>query len=129
MSNSLIAEAIRVIRPSAKFEIIGGVIDWMGGEPISEEIINAEVERLKQAKEERVSNSELKLDGVEFEGVMCSATGEDHMGMLAVKNYVKTQDKPTIFLFANGNSLKVTPENIDAFEAVWADFRASFFDE
>lgn len=68
----------------------------------------------------------LKLAGVEFEGVMCSATKEDMWGLASVKDWVRAGSS-TNFNFDNGNTLTLTPQNIDAFEAVWIPFRASFF--
>lgn len=67
-----------------------------------------------------------KLAGVEFEGVMCSATKEDMWGLASVKDWVRAGSS-TNFNFDNGNTLTLTPQNIDAFEAVWIPFRASFF--
>jgi len=69
-----------------------------------------------------------KLVGIEFEGVMCSATAEDMWGLSSVKGWVRA-GQSTPFVFDNGNTLVLTPANIDAFEAVWVPFRASFFQE
>lgn len=68
----------------------------------------------------------LKMQGVEFDGVMCSATKEDMWGLNSVEAFVKTGN-PVNFEFDNGNILKLTAKNIDAFYKVWAPFRASFF--
>lgn len=67
-----------------------------------------------------------KLAGIEFEGVMCSATKEDMWGLSSVEGYVRT-GSPTPFKFHNGNTLLLDHENIDAFYAKWVPFRASFF--
>ncbi len=72
------------------------------------------------------SVKEAKLAGVEFDSVMCSATAEDMWGLSAVANWVRA-GQSTPFKFDNGNVLVLTPDNIDAFEAVWVPFRASFF--
>lgn len=69
---------------------------------------------------------EQKLTGVLFDGVMCSATADDMFGLASIKPYVK-QGVSINYYFDNGNSLLITPENIDAFEAVWFPFRQSFF--
>lgn len=69
-----------------------------------------------------------KLRGVEFDGVMCSATSVDQVGLLAVKNWVGDLGGETNFKFSNGNVLRVTPENLSDFEMVWGSFRASFFE-
>jgi len=68
--------------------------------------------------------------GVEFRGVMCSATGEDQSGLVAVfMDYQMEGDlyEPTNFRFANGSSLILTKENIPAFISTWKPFRKSFF--
>lgn len=67
-----------------------------------------------------------KLIGVEFEGVMCSATKDDQSGLLAADVYV-AMGQSVNFEFENGSTLTLTPENQAAFKAVWIPFRASFF--
>lgn len=69
---------------------------------------------------------EQKLAGVLFNGVMCSATADDMFGLASIKPYVKA-GMSINYYFDNGNSLLITPDNIDAFEAVWFPFRQSFF--
>ena len=71
-----------------------------------------------------------KLVGIEFEGVMCSATGNDQSGLVAVMMAIQLQGQafqPTRFEFDNGNSLVITIANYQAFMAVWMPFRQSFF--
>ena len=71
-----------------------------------------------------------KLTGIEFDGVMCSATRDDQAGLMAVLMAKQMQGdafKPTSFYFANGNKLVITKDNIAAFTAVWMPFRQSFF--
>jgi hypothetical protein len=71
-----------------------------------------------------------KLVGIEFEGVMCSATMYDQNGLLAVLTAYQLQGanfQPTRFEFANRNSLVITKDNIQAFIATWMPFRQSFF--
>lgn len=71
-----------------------------------------------------------KLVGIEFEGVMCSATREDQNGLAAVLLAFQMQGaqfKPTAFHFANGSVLVLTAQNIQAFTAMWLPFRQSFF--
>jgi hypothetical protein len=71
-----------------------------------------------------------KLVGIEFEGVMCSATREDQNGLVAVLTAYQLQGaafQPTRFEFANGNSLVINKTNIQAFISVWMPFRQSFF--
>lgn len=72
-----------------------------------------------------------KITGIEFEGVMCSATKEDQAGLLAVLIAFQMQGasfQPTRFDFSNGNKLVLTKNNIQQFIAVWMPFRNSFFE-
>lgn len=72
-----------------------------------------------------------KLIGVEFEGVMCSATGADQNGLTAVFVAIQMQGNafpPTRFEFANGSKLIITLSNYQAFTLVWTPFRQSFFE-
>lgn len=71
-------------------------------------------------------NSELKLVGVLFEGVMCSATSADMWGLNAINDFIAAGNS-TNFHFDNGNKLVLTPQNYQAFSAVWIPFRQSFF--
>lgn len=90
-----------------------------------EEIAARETAEAAQAK--KAADTAVKLEGVEFEGVMCSATKEDFWGLASVKPWIAGgQSVP--FHFDNGSVLLITPENIEAFEAVWPPFRASFFE-
>lgn len=67
-----------------------------------------------------------KLIGVEFDGVMCSATKEDMWGLNSIKDWVAAGNNVE-FEFDNGNVLTLTKDNYSAFEAVWIPFRAGFF--
>lgn len=71
--------------------------------------------------------NELKLKGVEFEGIMCSATAKDQFGLTGVVMYIRSGHNILPFQFENGNFLQLTAENVDAFELVWLPFRESFF--
>lgn len=68
----------------------------------------------------------LKLQGVIFEGVRCSATKEDMWGLSAVAPIVR-KGASLQFHFDSGDTLLLTPDNIDAFEAIWVPFRLQFF--
>lgn len=71
-----------------------------------------------------------KMVGVEFEGVMCSATRDDQNGIVAVVMAYQLHGKAfqsTQFSFVNGNKLTLTAANIQQFLAVWMPFRQSFF--
>jgi hypothetical protein len=71
-----------------------------------------------------------KLIGVEFEGVMCSATAADQAGLAAVLLAIQLQGaafQPTRFYFENGNILVISLANYQAFTGVWLPFRQSFF--
>lgn len=71
-----------------------------------------------------------KWVGIEFEGVMCSATRDDQNGIIAVVMAYQLQGKafkPTEFVFVNGNKLTLTAANMQQFLGVWMPFRQSFF--
>jgi hypothetical protein len=71
-----------------------------------------------------------KYNGVEFDGVMCSATAADQNGLMAVFLSIQIQGAsfvPTRFSFENGSELVITLSNYQAFMAVWLPFRQSFF--
>ncbi len=79
---------------------------------------------------EPVEEVDPKLTGIEFDGVMCSATRDDQNGLMAVFMARQIQGaafQPTRFQFANGNSLVLSKDNIADFTAVWMPFRQSFF--
>jgi hypothetical protein len=67
-----------------------------------------------------------KLEGVKFNGVMCSATKEDMWGLSSVEALVRSGTAIN-FNFDSGEALLLTPINIDEFQAVWVPFRMSFF--
>lgn len=85
-------------------------------------------EYMEQPAEEAAAQAkrELKLSGIEFEGVMCSATAQDMWGLSAIRDYI-ADGGTTPFEFDNGNVLVLTPVNMAAFRATWEPFRASFF--
>jgi hypothetical protein len=71
-----------------------------------------------------------KLVGIEFEGIMCSATKEDQSGLLAVYMAYQIQGdsfEPTVYEFENKNTLILTKNNIQDFIDIWMPFRQSFF--
>lgn len=71
-----------------------------------------------------------KLVGIEFDGVMCSATANDQNGLVAVMMAIQLQGaafEPTRFEFDNGNTLVISLANYQDFMAVWMPFRQSFF--
>ncbi len=79
---------------------------------------------------ERVEELDPKLTGIEFDGVMCSATRDDQSGLMAALMASQMQGdafKPTNFFFSNGSKLVITKDNLPAFIAVWMPFRQSFF--
>ncbi len=82
--------------------------------------------KLDQAKAKEISSPSKKLTGIEFQGVMCSATADDMFGLASIKNWVLSGNT-TNFHFENGSKLSLSPANFSAFEAVWLPFRASFF--
>ena len=78
------------------------------------------------AIEAKTIKDALKLSGIEFEGVMCSAMAEDMWGLNSIQGFIAAGNS-TPFVFENGNTLVITPTNLAAFTAVWMTFRASFF--
>ena len=73
------------------------------------------------------SESDIKLQGIEYAGVMCSATGEDQNGLLAAEKYIAEYGLSVNFKFVNGSVLVLDAANIAEFKSVWVPFRASFF--
>jgi hypothetical protein len=72
-----------------------------------------------------------KIEGVEFEGVMCSATRDDQFGLMAVLMAFQLQGSQfaaTKFEFENGSKLVLNQSNISDFVDVWMPFRQSFFE-
>jgi len=65
-----------------------------------------------------------KINGVMFDNVLCSATKRDADGILAAERWVNSGNN-TSFNFENGNSLALTPSNIEEFCEVWYTFRQS----
>ena len=79
----------------------------------------------------RLPKPDIKMIGVDFDGVMCSATRDDQNGLIAVITawqIANTAFKPTKFYFSNGNTLTITKDNIQAFIGVWMPFRQSFYE-
>ena len=94
--------------------------------PISDE----EAEEIRAAMQLPPPPPDPKLVGVEFDGVMCSATAADQAGLAAVLLAIQLQGaafQPTRFYFENGNTLVISLANWQAFAAVWLPFRPSFF--
>lgn len=107
---------------------------WADGqEPLTAEelrtVVNANIDAYNASITEQQSELDedaRKLTGVEFNGVMCSATSKDMWGLTSVEAWVASgNDVP--FEFENGNVLLLTAANYSAFRAVWVPFRASFF--
>ncbi len=69
-----------------------------------------------------------KFVGVEFNGVMCSATSKDMYGLQSVKSGIESGlISATSFEFENGSVLTISTENMAAFMTVWVPFRHGFF--
>ena len=77
--------------------------------------------------EAEITKEARKLAGVEFQGVMCSATESDQNGLLSMYNFIKAGQLSPNFRFENGNTLQLNADNIDGLLAVWSPFRESFF--
>jgi hypothetical protein len=96
----------------------------------SVQITETEANAIREANQPPAPPPDPKMVGIEFQGVMCSATMYDQSGLLAVLIDYQLETvtfQPTRFEFANGNSLVITKDNIHAFIAVWKPFRKSFF--
>lgn len=90
-------------------------------------------EVLKDAEELAAERKKKQLTGIEFSGVMCSATAEDQNGLDSlllqhtIAKLTNAQLPDNYFRFKNGNILLINSENIEALDAVWRPFRMSFF--
>jgi hypothetical protein len=107
--------------------------DGKGSIPIGHRLYKRVLSQVEKGEAEIVefvnpgpSSDDLKLEGVEFDGVMCSATSEDMWGLASIKEWIRA-GQTTNFKFHNGNVLELTKDNLDEFESVWVPFRASFF--
>jgi len=93
---------------------------------ITDEEADAIIEANKPAPTDAEIRSKAMHDGIEIDGVMCSALKEDQWGLNSIKELV-ISGTSVPFEFMNGNTLVLTPENIAPFESVWVPFRFSFF--
>lgn len=94
----------------------------------------AEINTIKQARIDAANAQkaieQAKLDGVEFEGVMYSATREDQNGLTAIFTGISGGlITGTNFQFENGAKLYLDQSNLSAFAQVWTAFRQSFFED
>lgn len=80
-----------------------------------------------KAEAAKPTAAHLKLIGVEYDGVMCSATAKDQFGLQGLRSYIERGFTPPPFEFDNGNKYHITADNLDSFESVWLPFRLSFF--
>lgn len=84
----------------------------------------------KTAERDAAAFEATKMTGIEFDGVMCSATSKDAAGLLQIKAAIDLLGTfSTLFEFENGNKLRITNSNFIAFMQVWVPFRQSFFPE
>ena len=87
----------------------------------------------EQSAKDAEIRKQAQLHGIEFAGVMCSATGDDQAGLSSIfmqHSLAKMAGKtfPDVhFRFENGSRLTLNGGNIDALEAAWTPFRLSFF--
>lgn len=101
---------------------------WENRAATADEIAAIEAVRLAEGAQE--AKRIAKLIGVEFNGVMCSATSQDQSGLTAVLLSIQMQGTnfpATRFEFENGSTLVISLANYQAFAAVWIPFRQSFF--
>lgn len=95
-------------------------------EPFRPPVLTVEEWKAADTNYAKLSREASMLAGVEFEGVMCSATAEDMWGLGSVVDWIRA-GSTTNFKFGNGNILVLSPDNIDDFQVTWIPFRASFF--
>lgn len=81
-----------------------------------------------ESKKAEVLKKKSKISGVEFQGIMCSATEADQNGLAAIRPEIESGTAIPPFVFENGNKLQLTQTNWEAFRAVWLPFRMSFFE-
>jgi hypothetical protein len=110
-----------------------GDIPFTAQEEAEWDVIESKIVIDNEARAALSTAKESKTTGVLILGVMCSATGKDQAGMLAVDRLKQKYDAAgapmpsTKFDFKNGNSLTITNENFASVDAAWTAFRASFF--
>lgn len=105
---------------------------WEGITPESRfwQIVQDAIAAGEPVLQPEVPPTDPKVIGIEFEGVMCSATAADQAGLAAVLMAIQLQGasfQPTRFYFENGNTLVITLANYQAFIGTWLPFRQSFF--
>lgn len=93
----------------------------------------SEIAAEHQAKQEaatvaaaKKTEQDLKMTGVEFNEVMCSAHKEDQWGLSSIESHVLAGNEVS-FYFKNGSVLTLNDQNWQAFRAVWVPFRQQFF--
>lgn len=87
---------------------------------------SAEQLAAEQLAANKAAQDAQKIAGIEFEGVMCSATAEDMWGLNSIESWI-ADGNDVNFKFSNGNMLLLNTANVASFKAVWIPFRASFF--
>lgn len=108
--------------------VMRGNILWQDRKPTQEEM--ALIDSAKKDEMLIAGLDASKAIGIEFEGVMCSATSADQSGLVAVLLAIQMQGakfRPTVFRFANGSDLVISLINYQSFMATWLPFRQSFF--
>ena len=78
------------------------------------------------AENKAAADKAAKMTGVEFNGVMYSATAEDQWGLASIKDEV-ANGMTINYEYKNGSMLAMTTDNWAPFKAVWVPFRQSFF--
>lgn len=99
--------------------------DWV---IIAPDDLQGEIDKKIPEPSQEVKDQLRKLEGVDFEGTMCSATESDQNGLLCMYPFIKAKQMSPNFKFENGSRLRLTDENIDGLLAVWGPFRNSFFE-
>ena len=106
--------------------------EWVAREAEPETEYQPTPEEIEAAAEEarRAEEAARKITGIEFEGVLCSATSQDQAGLVAVLLNIQLEGaafQPTEFHFENGSRLVIHLGNWRQFSEAWRPFRQSFF--
>lgn len=78
-------------------------------------------------RREPYSRKEEQLEAFVFEETVCSVTKEDRLGLLYVRDLIKRTSGDALFQMENGNSVILSPLNIDAFTKEFDKGVALFF--
>lgn len=98
------------------------------GELIGDEaLVESFTLRVNEKRKSRTDRVK-KLEGFDYNGVMCSATQRDQSGLTAIFVAIQSGLADDIdFVFENNSKLTITADNLGDFSPEWTAFRQSFF--